>query len=227
MAGIGIAKEVSGPLASVLAFGGFTAWWLLSCNKEEAQNDLGHQVTKHVFNGLTIIDNIGLQVSNLLNRSDEQKNCKNDIKQDDIVECESNDGSISPSNSQMASQCSFDETADSESTGAGNYIRQSSLNEESLTDAVNYSETTLSREKPTDILVEMAETSKFCITDSEQRDQLIEAIMLGDEAYVASALCGIDPESLEDHGMDEFGNSLLILAVQVAHLGFLRPADPP
>ena len=56
---------------------------------------------------------------------------------------------------------------------------------------------------------------QLCLSNLEHRAQLIDAIMLGDEAFVASALAHIDDSTLEEHGRDEYGNSFLILAVQV------------
>lgn len=60
-----------------------------------------------------------------------------------------------------------------------------------------------------------AKPTEFSLLDMEQRAQLIDAIMIGDEAFVASALEHVDDACLEEHGRDEYGNTLLIVAVQV------------
>ena len=60
-----VSAEVSGPLASVIAFGGLTAWWLVSNQAEEPHN-LGQGITKYLLSGFTIFNSIQAQVTNLV-----------------------------------------------------------------------------------------------------------------------------------------------------------------
>eukprot|EP00291_Cryptomonas_curvata_P017187 CAMPEP_0172157706 /NCGR_PEP_ID=MMETSP1050-20130122/3948_1 /TAXON_ID=233186 /ORGANISM="Cryptomonas curvata, Strain CCAP979/52" /LENGTH=262 /DNA_ID=CAMNT_0012826981 /DNA_START=1001 /DNA_END=1786 /DNA_ORIENTATION=+ len=190
-------------LASILsmALGGFTAWWLLSSRKGGALKYLGRKAATCALTSSNIIDDIVSKISELLNRANKR------------IEMPSIDGWVSgPSRMQMiSSQYSFEDADCSDNTSNGNSTRQSGRNETVLSETVTSSEASSPREPLTKNLVER----NFSLSCSEQRNQLIEAVMLGDEAFVASALQHIGPESLE-HWTDEYGNSLLILAVQGA-----------
>jgi hypothetical protein len=187
-----------------LALGGFTTWWLLLSNKVEVLKDLGSKASICALTSSNLLDDTLVKCSELLNRA-----CKR-------AALRSVDASLSASRMRtISSQSSFEDAGCLENTSKGDCARQSSQSE--TTEPVTGSEASSPRDQLTGTLVGNPRAS--CLSDSEQQHQLhhqlIEAVMLGDEAFVASALQRIDPESLEELGTDEFGNSLLILAVQV------------
>ena len=208
MAGAELAKEVSGPLASVIALGGFTAWWLISSKKEEP-DDLGKQITKHVLSGLSIIDNIQAQVTNLLTGNSESTGFTQTHESKD-QECSS-----SPSNSEVI-QCSSGSTI-----GSSGFDVTSS--QTSLEEAIPETDSRIHENK----LLEDS-TDKFdCFQECPERfemDKLVEAVMQGDAPYLFSALDALGSAPPDEYGCDEFGNTLLILAVQV--LAPFSPAQP-
>ena len=187
-----------------MAFGGLTAWWLLQSNKADVLKDLGSKATTCALTSTNIIEDIVVKFSDLLNRSNNR------------VALRGFDASLPASSMRMiSSQYSFEDASCLKNTSRGNCTRQSSQSEIVVPEAVTSSEVSSPRERFKDNLVGNAPPPKYSLLGSEQQHQLIEAVMLGDEAFVASALQRSGPESLDEYGTDEYGNSLLILAVQV------------
>ena len=186
-----------------MALGGFTAWYVMSIRKGGALKDLGSKAATCALASSNIVDDILAQLSELLNRANKR------------IELPSLDGWVSGRSMQMiSSQYSFEDADCSDRTSKVNSTRQSSQSEMGLSETLTSSEGSSPREQLTQNLIENAAPCNFSLASSEQRHQLIEAVMLGDETFVASALQQIGPPSLE-HWTDEYGNTLLILAVQV------------
>jgi hypothetical protein len=59
-----LAMEVSDSLASLVAFGGLAAWWLVGTKQQEPE-DLLTQMGKHELSGVAVIDNIQEQLSKI------------------------------------------------------------------------------------------------------------------------------------------------------------------
>jgi hypothetical protein len=208
--GIELAKEVSAPFASLFALGGFTAWWLITSN--DAANDeseLGHEVTSHLLSGLTIIDKIQAQYSNFVSGTvkpeneaifdDSNMNTSTDEKTLDRSDC------LDQSTSNGSSKNSLDgDSSDPETPILCNFSEQkrTRLGMEVTCDGSNEQSGCIQYFSEYDVLLSF-------------RGKLISAIMQGNEGFVSAALDSHFTESIDDIGCDEYGNTFLILAVQV------------
>lgn len=202
--GVELAKEVSGPLASVIAFGGFTAWWLLSSNKEEP-NDIAQHVTKHVLSGLTIIDDFQTQICNMITGNGDRGKSAHVLSEHDDQD-ESGSSSL-----QTRQEIQSESTGTS--AGPGDITAsQINISEDVLTEPESRSNQNSPRDESSDKFEYKAE-----IPATFDMEQLVPAIMQGNGCYVSAALEALPSSSPDDYGCDEYGNTLLILAVQVAH----------
>ena len=197
-----------------LLLGGFTAWWIhniLSSKYSEPFKRIGHKLTK------SCPENINTTLSSAENMSEftsitlasERINVQN------CTEPSNRAAQMSSSQRCIEHSCFL---ADSWKNKPNSHC---SVSENALTSNSEFSSPREEHQCSLDASVEKLQRFDFCLP--EHRSQLLDAVMLGDEAFVASALEHVDNASLEEHGTDEYGNSLLILAVQVGSPRGFRP----
>jgi hypothetical protein len=217
--GIELAKEVSAPLASVFALGGFAAWWVIS-NKESKKEDKGLlslHVNDNVLKGIKIIDDLHAQLSTF-GRDCEAKTCDDEL---------SETGKDSPVGSINSRRLGKTQSLQRWSSSTSSTMF-SSVDGDSEPEKSNFSQNRRNVSEPTissgriifsenDLLDEVALSNGMGL-----HDRMISAIMQGNEAFVSAALDGRFAKTIDDNACDEFGNTFLILAVQVGNFLIAR-----